>query len=422
MPDLQGARRHLLNRYALLSLLSLALVAPMPAAAEPARGTVIAIGGALRADNSAVWQRVVAAAGGAGSRIAVFATAAANPQRAAEQIVDALAKQGAVAELIPVAPKLADVDIKASLSDPALIQKVQSAGGIYFSGGSQEYIVDTLQPGGEPTEMLKAIWSVYRRGGVVAGSSAGAAIMSRTMFRDAPDGIAVLQGRMREGREWDRGLGFVDSELFVDQHFLKRGRIGRILPLMQARGLKLGLGVEEDSAVVIRGPEVEVIGARGALLVDLREARSNDALGVFNLRNVRLSYLDHGDRHDLATGISTPSSQKLAGPQVNPRAADFKPRFQAEPFFIDMLADNVIVRAMTLLIDSPHAELRGLAFRGRATPQDPQPDVGFEFRLYKAVDSLAWSGGDDYTLLGLRLDVQPVRITRPFYTPITATP
>jgi len=403
--------------------LALALAVLLPAAAaEPARGTVIAVGGALRADNAAVWQRVVSASGGPGSRIAVFATAAANPQRAAEQIVEALSRQGGVAELIPVAPKLNGVDLKASLNDPALIEKVRRSGGVYFSGGSQEYIVDTLQPGGEPTEMLKAIWSVYRGGGVVAGSSAGAAIMSRTMFRDAPDGIAVLQGRMREGREWDRGLGFIESELFVDQHFLKRGRIGRILPLMQARGLKLGLGVEEDSAVVIRGTEVEVIGARGALLVDLGEARSNEGLGAFNLRNVRLSYLDHGDRHDLATGKSTPSAQKLAGPKVDPRAADFKPRFQAEPFFIDMLADNAIVRAMTQLIDSPHVELRGIAFRGRAAPQDPQPDLGFEFRLYKAADSLAWSGGDDYTLLGLRLDVQPVRITRPFYTPITVSP
>jgi cyanophycinase len=411
------------SRRLALAIALAALAALLPAAAaEPARGTVIAVGGALRADNAAVWQRVVSAAGGPGSRIAVFATAAANPQRAAEQIVEALSRQGAVAELIPVAPKLHGVDLKASLNDPALIEKVRLSGGVYFSGGSQEYIVDTLQPGGEPTEMLKAIWSVYRGGGVVAGSSAGAAIMSRTMFRDAPDGIAVLQGRMREGREWDRGLGFIESELFVDQHFLKRGRIGRILPLMQARGLKLGLGVEEDSAVVIRGAEVEVIGARGALLVDLGEARSNEGLGAFNLRNVRLSYLDHGDRHDLATGLSTPSAQKLAGPKVDPRAADFKPRFQAEPFFIDMLADNAIVRAMTQLIDSPHGELRGLAFRGRAAPQDPQPDLGFEFRLYKAADSLAWSGGDDYTLLGLRLDVQPVRITRPFYTPITVSP
>ncbi|MDM4765691.1 cyanophycinase [Pelomonas sp. SE-A7] len=406
--------------FAVLALSALAAGAH----AETPQGTVIAIGGALKPDNAAIWQRVVDAAGGPGARIAVFATASGNPQRAAAQIVEPLTRHGARPEVIPVAPGLTGVDLHAALNDPVLIEKVRSSGGVFFSGGGQELIVNTLQPKGEPTEMLKAIWAVYRRGGVVAGTSAGAAIMSRTMFRDAADGIAVLQGRIREGREWGRGLGFVESELFVDQHFLKRGRIGRILPLMQARGLKLGLGVEEDSAAVLRGSQVEVIGARGVLLVDLGEASSDDKLGAFNIRNVKLSYLDRGDRHDLATGRSTPSEQKLAGSKVDPRAADFEPRFQAEPFFIDMLADNVIVRAMTQLIDSPHAELRGIAFKGKPGPQDPQPDLGFEFRLHKAAESLAWSGADgagDYTLLGLRLDVQPVQIRRPFYAPLSAS-
>ena len=404
-----------------MAAVCLGSLAPTLSHAQSKPGVVIAIGGALRSDNTEVWQRVVDEAGGTGARIVVFGTAAGNPQRAANLIVEPLTRHGARAEVIPVAPRLAGVDLQSKLNDPALIEQVRTAQGVFFAGGAQELIVDTLQPGGKPTAMLQAIWAVFNRGGLVAGTSAGAAIMSHTMFRDAPDNISVLQGRLREGKELDRGLGFITRQLIVDQHFLKRGRIGRLLPAMQATGYKLGLGIEENSAAVIRGEEIELIGARGGLLLDLTQASSDAALAAFNIRNVRLSYLDHGDRHDLRSGVSKPSAEKLVGQKIDPRAEGFKPRFMVEPFYVDMLADNAIVNAMGRLIDSPHPELRGLAFKGRAGAQDPQPDVGFEFRLYKASDSLAWLGGDDYTVLDLRLDVQPVQIKRPFYTPLAAS-
>ena len=132
-----------------------------------------------------------------------------------------------MAEALPVAPKFLWVDLSKVVRDPALIAKVKAAKGIFFTGGVQERIVDVLQPGGQTTPMLEAIWYVYRKGGVVAGTSAGAAIMSTIMFRDAPSVINVLKGRFADGKQVDRGLGFVGPHLFVDQHFLKRGRFGR---------------------------------------------------------------------------------------------------------------------------------------------------------------------------------------------------
>lgn len=407
----------------LLPCFSLALsltLAPALAAAQ----TAILIGGALKFDNEAVWQRVVDEAGGAGARFAVFATAAANPERVGGQIVAALNRHGAQAELIPVAPRLAGVDLRGALDDPALIAKVRDARGIYFSGGAQALIVDTLQPQGRPTPMLEAIRTVYRRGGVIAGTSAGAAVMSATMFRDAPDPLGVLKGRLRDGLEVDRGLGFIGPDLFVDQHFLKRGRIGRMLPLMQARGYKLGLGIDENSAVVLKGDAFDVIGAKGALLVDLREASSDAALGAFNLRNAALSYLDRGDRHDLRTGVSVPSPVKLREARLDPAARDYKPEHREVPFYLDILGDTTIVNAMAHLIDSARDELRGVAFSGQRRDGDSQPDLGFEFRLYKGAGSVGWStgalGGEDYTVLKIRLDVRPVTILRPFYAPLEA--
>lgn len=387
-------------------------------------GTAIVIGGALRQDNPTVWQRVVREAGGPGARIAVFATAAANPERSAQQIITALQREGADARFIPVAPRLPGEDLQARLNDPALIEQVRGSQGVFFSGGAQELIVDTLQPAGQPSPMLRAIHEVVDRG-VVAGTSAGAAIMSRMMFRDAQDNLSILRGQWREGREYDRGLGFVGPDLFIDQHFLKRGRIGRLLPAMQRLGYRLGLGVEENSAAVIKDRQIEVIGARGALLVDLREARSDARLPAFNVRGARLSYLDSGDRYDLATHQATPAPHKLREPRIDPAASDYKPYLPRGHFFGDILGDGAIVSAMAQLLDSPADEVRGLAYepvpgaRGRASR------LGFEFRLYKSPGLQGWFsgalGGEDYTVLNARLDVIPVQLAHPLYTPLRPT-
>lgn len=404
----------------LRGLLRVALLACLIGQARAETGTAIVIGGALRYENHQIWQRVVDAAGGPGSRIAVFGTASGNPQASARRIVDALNKHGANAEAIPISPRWPGVDLQTAIRDPALIAKVRGSTGIFFGGGAQAVIVDSLQPDGKSTPMLDAIREVFARGGVVAGSSAGAAIMSRIMFRDAPDPLLVMKGgRLREGREIAAGLDFVGPDLFVDQHFLKRGRLGRMLPLMQGVGYRLGLGVEENSAAVVRGDEVEVIGAKGVLFVDLGQATSNDKLQGFNIANVSLSWLDSGDRLKLSTGEVTASAIKLADPVLDAAAADFRPSSRRDAFYPDMLADGLLINAMGLLIDSSRSEFRGLAFADRPYAFDNKPDLGFEFRLYKGPGSIGWcsgaSGGDDCTVLKLRLDVRPVLLNRPWY-------
>ncbi len=408
-----------LRVFALLLVACLA-VASAHADEAPIKGTAVVIGGALRYDNHAVWQRVVDAAGGKGARIAVFGTASNNPEYSTEQIAKALNAHGARAEAIPVAPQWPGVNLQEQLNKPELIEKVRSSQGVFFSGGAQAMITDTLQPEGKPTAMLQAIWEVYRRGGVVAGSSAGAAIMSVTMFRDAPDPLLVMKGgRLRDGREVAKGLGFVGPRIFVDQHFLKRGRLGRMLPFMLGTGYKLGVGVEENSAAVFQGEKMEVIGARGVLVVDTSEAASDAAQALFNVRNVRLSWLDPGDKHDFATGVTTPSIIKQIEPRLDPSAADYRPASRRDVFYPNILGDGVIASAMGLLIDSSRSEFRGLAFAGKPLYGDTAPDLAFEFRLYKGTGSMGWCtgalGGDDCTVLNLRLDVQPATVARPFY-------
>lgn len=390
--------------------------------ANRGNGTAIVIGGGLKADNEEVWTRIVALAGGKGARFVVLGTASEDPVGSAKDAVDSLTKRGAVAEVLPVSPMLKDTPIDQAVKDPALIAKVRAARGIYFTGGAQERIVDHLYPGGKATPLLEAIWDVYRSGGVVAGTSAGAAIMSATMFRDAPNVLGVMKGEFREGHEVDRGLGFVGPDLFVDQHFLKRGRFGRMIPLMQARGYVLGLGVEENSAAVVHGDTAEIVGGK-AMLVDLSEARTDAALGAFNLKNIRIALLDRGDRVALKTHVVTPSALKLKSQKLDPQAPDYKPYNDNDPFYIDMFGDGTIASAMSFLIDSNRAEVRGIAFDPRAAAKDPKARQGFSFRVYKGPGSVGWYnedfGGEDYTILNLYLDIAPIRMADPMYTPWT---
>ena len=149
--------------------------------ATPARaaGSVVVVGGALRDDNQAVWQRVVDLAGGPGAHIAVLATASGEPLAAAAGIVANLQRRGAVAQAIPVAPSIPGIDLAAAVRDPRWITQLRTARGVFFSGGAQARLVDTLQPGGRSTPLLDAIRAVHERGGVIAGTSAGAAVQLR---------------------------------------------------------------------------------------------------------------------------------------------------------------------------------------------------------------------------------------------------
>ncbi len=251
-----------------------------------------------------------------------------------------------MAEHLRVAPELQGVDLRQAVRDPVLIDKVRAANGVFFTGGDQARIVDTLRPGGIESPLLIAIRQLQQRGGVVAGTSAGAAVMSRTMFRDPASVVTLLKGPLRPDQDFGAGLDFVQSDLFVDQHFLSRGRLGRMLPLMHVRGLTLGLGVEEDSAAILRGDLVEVLGTGGAVLVDLAGATTDTKLGAFNLSNARLTYLGHGDRYDLRTRTLTPARAKLDGQFVDPRAADFKPYYEDAPLALDVLAAGVVLESI----------------------------------------------------------------------------
>jgi cyanophycinase len=393
-----------------------------------AQGTVVAVGSAVRDDNDVVWKRIVDLAGGPGARVAVFTAPAGEPDRAASEIIASLERRGAKAEHIRVGPRVPGQDVVAAVRDPAWVAKVDQARAVYFSGGNQARLIDTLRPGGQESPLLQAVQALFKRGGVVAGESAGAAVMSHEIYRDPPqDPLAPLKIELRPGLDIDQGLGFVRHDVIVDQHLIRRGRIGRLLRLMQLKDKPLGLGVEEHTAVVVRGDEVEVVGHRGVLVVDQSAAQRDPALGtVFNLRGVRLWLLDHGDRFDLATRKLTPAPARAAAQRLEIGAKAYAGRPGVETWgvaaFPDMLGESMFVNALVRLAEQGPAErerdIVGLSFSLRPAPDEVQPDLGFEWRLRARPASLAWRERPDrYTIADVELDVVPVRMQRPLYTP-----
>jgi hypothetical protein len=162
--------------------------------APSAKGSLVIIGGNLRPGNAPVWERILQLAGGKEARIAVFASAAGYPEKSGKFLVDRLNAYGAKAFFVPVAVKLAGSDYHAAADDPKLAELVRSASGAFFAGGDQSRITSALRhEDGSNTRVLDALWDMYRRGGVIAGTSAGAAIMSSTMFGSPRTVLATLK-------------------------------------------------------------------------------------------------------------------------------------------------------------------------------------------------------------------------------------
>jgi cyanophycinase len=399
-----------------------ALLTAAPAVAEDlatVKGALLMAGGELRFDNTSVWKRFLELAGGSGAEVVVVPAAANEPEKSGQRVVDNLRRYGAHAQMVPIAPLLPRPSYRDAAEDAQYVRILRRARGIWFIGGSQSRITKAFFRADSKhsrTAALQAIWEAYRGGAVIGGSSAGTAIMSRWMFSNPRESLGTLQHGIGPG-EVDVGLGFLDNDWFVDQHFLARGRFARALVAMRHLHLRHGIGVDEDSAVVCKDGKFEVVGYRGALVLDLFDAQTDRGSKEFNMRKARLTYLDSGDCMDCRTGAVTVSKVKAADRKLDPRAADFRPYYNQPEQVSDMLANGAIYQAMVHALDSKTGAAEGIAF---ALDGDKK-DLGFRFSVYRSNDSVGWYTGQggyrSYTLQNLYLDIVPVRMAIPLYRP-----
>jgi cyanophycinase len=279
-------------------------------------GTLVVVGGALAAGNEAVYQAILGARQGDGP-LCVVPTAGANPAASAASAVARFDGYGGAGtamglELSLEHPEAAD--------DPAAAEALASCSGYFFTGGVQSRILDFFLPDGRETPAWRALMERWRAGAVVSGSSAGAAMMSNPMIAGGPPGgIFQSEDLDADGVNLVPGMGFLD-ELLVDQHFLARGRIGRLVEAVLTPGsIPLGAGIDENTALVVSGNELEVVGASGVIVVDARAAGPTPArLGETRVGGIRVELLGPGDRMTLEPGAPVrPAPGRVALPEAS---------------------------------------------------------------------------------------------------------
>jgi cyanophycinase len=224
------------------------------------RRTLLIIGGAEdKLGRSVVLKRFVRLAGGRSSRIAIIPTASSFVDEVAETYTRVFTRLRAGSDI-----EVVHAPSRAAAHDPELVARLERSTGVFMSGGSQLKLSQFLVG----TPVADAIHAAYERGVVIAGTSAGASIMSRFMISLGDEGLTPRQ----RASQLTAGLGLLEN-VIVDQHFDQRGRYGRLMSLVANSPNLLGMGIDENTAVEIRDERVmTIIGTGGVFVIDARAA------------------------------------------------------------------------------------------------------------------------------------------------------
>ncbi|MEW6307469.1 MAG: cyanophycinase [Bacillota bacterium] len=228
------------------------------------RGRLMVIGGAEdKTGDCAVLREFVSLAGGARARLGVIAAATGDAKGAGETYRTAFLRLGAAAVTVLGFQSRAAAD--AASMEAALM----GLSGVFFTGGDQLRITSII--GG--TRADEALHRLYTAGAVIAGTSAGASVMSATMIVAGDDD----EGPKRCTVSMAPGMGFVEG-IVIDQHFAQRGRIGRLLAAVAQNPSVLAVGIDEDTALVVEaGLRFRVIGSQTVTVLDGRTVEHTNA-------------------------------------------------------------------------------------------------------------------------------------------------
>ncbi len=224
---------------------------------------LVIVGGAEdRLQDRVILRKFIEYAGGPKASLRLITAASGFPEVVAESYTRAFAEMGA--QNFAVLP-LSD---RESAFSSQLHDDILRADGIFMSGGDQSRLMATIWE----TPVLSALHQAFHfMGCCIGGTSAGAAVMSRHMISQGP---ALLRPR-KDAIDTDIGLGLLPDAV-VDQHFSERRRLARLLSALAQRPDLLGVGIDEDTALVVeRGQAIEVIGRGVVTLVDPSQAHTN---------------------------------------------------------------------------------------------------------------------------------------------------
>jgi cyanophycinase len=253
--------------------------------------TLIIIGGKEDRTAEKVILKEVARRVGSGKLVVSTVAIPSNPEGLFEQYEKAFRALG-VKHLYKL-----EINDREEATRESKLRILDDATGVFFTGGDQMKI--TSQVG--DTLIYRRIQEIYEDGGVIAGTSAGAAVMSETMLVTGGDEEShVIGGSVRMAP----GLGLI-SGVIIDQHFMERGRVGRLIGAVAQNPKNLGIGIDEQTAIVVeRDNSFYVLGSGAVYVFDgsevsysnIAEADLNKTLSIYD---IRMHMLSEGDRFDL---------------------------------------------------------------------------------------------------------------------------
>ncbi|MEI2389607.1 cyanophycinase [Priestia megaterium] len=387
------------------------------------KGNLLIAGGALGSSNSSVYNKFINLAGGKQAKIGIV-PAASTKFDSSNQFKSDLIKYGVKAENIEILP-ISNHDFKGTsenestwktnMNSDKLAQKVKGLTGIWFVGGDQTLITGSLRnENGSDSKVLQAIWDTYKKGAVLGGTSAGAAIMSNTMLAGGDSYGALSYGftdtyddmtQQEQGPAYlEKGLGFFQYGL-VDQHFDNKARLGRLIATAYEKGNKnhLSYGIDEDTAMVVNNKEkqIEVVGRGGITLVDLAKVQTNDKFPS-DYKNIVISCITPGDKVNITTkeivinpAKTSTRKNEYYSEKVGPNTGLFSPHGVLRKFLAYDLIDN-----------AQSKEIKSYAFN---------QNKGFELTFRKSPESngyWAYTDGqkDDYSIVKVALDIKPIKV------------
>lgn len=189
------------------------------------------------------------------------------------------------------------------------VRILDDADAIFFTGGDQLRI--TSQIGDTPT--YSRINEIYQNGGLIAGTSAGASVMCETML---VSGNGTQSHKLGANLMMAPGLGFIGG-VVIDQHFAERGRMGRLLGAIAQNPKNLGLGIDENTAIVVEQENrffvlgdgaVYVVDGTGVSYSNIVEGDKDQTLSI---HDVKVHLLAEGNRFDLKNRIPLKESEKV---------------------------------------------------------------------------------------------------------------
>ncbi len=376
-------------------------------------GHLVIVGGGLRPTNARVFEKIIEYAGGVQSARFVVLPTASLMTHDAEDFSKYLTRYGVTADRSEVL----NVNIHNALTtthDAVILEKVRRASGVYLAGGDQRRLVRLLtKDDGSDTPLLAEIRKVYERGGVIAGSSAGASAQSATMLAVSglhdkliDEGLDTLDYGItshsdQRGLLLTRGFGFFKAGI-IDQHFTQyRGRLGRLTRATADSDVNLGFGIDENTALLVSSTGPIQIAGMGAVTIIKPTVRGEDGPLGYKIRNVTISMLSDGDSFDPATGEFIIAKEK---PLLVAEKLEYDGNF--------MLNDIGGGGAVTFAFVSGLAENSRAVQEAIAVKYHGDTMHGYRFTIRKRPTTKAF-GGDmndqwTYSLLDVQLDISPI--------------